>query len=253
MKFNEANMTATDRMAFEELKKRYGVEDGAEGAGAGAGAAPEGVGKAAGTGVVETPGAAAEGATGQQTAGEDIYKGLHPLVAAELIALRKQADAAQEEKLYNVAKKYEIIGKKPEELVSTLKALQAAGGTAYDDMIGVLDGAVAAVEKSGLFGEVGKRGVGATGGTDAWSQIEKKAEEIRKSNAALSYAESIDAACVQNPVGGLAYTISGGSHGGHEGGNGSHTHTAKPPQIKPGDRVLVAWVQNEAVVIDVVS
>lgn len=188
MKFNEANMTATDRMAFEELKKRYGVEDGAEG-----------VGKAAGTGVVETPGAAAEGATGQQTAGEDIYKGLHPLVAAELIALRKQADAAQEEKLYNVAKKYEIIGKKPEELVSTLKALQAAGGTAYDDMIGVLDGAVAAVEKSGLFGEVGKRGVGATGGTDAWSQIEKKAEEIRKSNAALSYAESIDAACVQNP------------------------------------------------------
>lgn len=199
MKFNEANMTATDRMAFEELKKRYGVEDGAEGAGAGAGAAPEGVGKAVGTGVVETPGAAAEGATGQQTAGEDIYKGLHPLVAAELIALRKQADAAQEEKLYNVAKKYEIIGKKPEELVSTLKALQAAGGTAYDDMIGVLDGAVAAVEKSGLFGEVGKRGVGATGGTDAWSQIEKKAEEIRKSNAALSYAESIDAACVQNP------------------------------------------------------
>lgn len=208
MKFNEANMTATDRMAFEELKKRYGVEDGAEGtgagAGAGAGAAPEGVGKAAGTGVVETPGAAAEGtqgAAGQQAAGtgEDIYKGLNPLVAAELIALRKQADAAQEEKLYNIAKKYEIIGKKPEELVPTLKALQAAGGTAYDDMIGVLDGAVAAVEKSGLFGEVGKRGAGATGGTDAWSKIEKKAEEIRKSNAALSYAESIDAACVQNP------------------------------------------------------
>lgn len=54
-------------------------------------------------------------------------------------------------------------------------------------------------------------------------------------------------------VGGLAYTVSGGFHGGHEGGNGSHTHTAKPPQIKPGDRVLVAWVQNEAVVIDVVS
>ena len=120
-------------------------------------------------------------------------------MAAELIALRKQADAAQEEILYNVAKKYEIIGKKPEELVPTLKALQAAGGTAYDDMIGVLDGAVAAVEKSGLFGEVGKRGVGATGGTDAWSQIEKKAEEFRKSNATLSYAESIDAACVQNP------------------------------------------------------
>ena len=203
MKFNEANMTATDRMAFEELKKRYGVEDGAEGAGAGAGAASEGVGKAAGTGVVETPGAAAEGtqgAAGQQAAGtgEDIYKGLNPLVAAELIALRKQADAAQEEKLYNIAKKYEIIGKKPEELVPTLKALQAAGGTAYDDMIGVLDGAVAAVEKPRPLGEAFKRAAGATRLTDALSKIEKKAEEIRKSNAALSYAESIDAACVKN-------------------------------------------------------
>ena len=34
-------------------------------------------------------------------------------------------------------------------------------------------------------------------------------------------------------VGGLAYTISGGSHGGHEGGNGSHTHTV-PPDPAPG-------------------
>lgn len=54
-------------------------------------------------------------------------------------------------------------------------------------------------------------------------------------------------------VGGLKYKITGGTHGGHEGGNGSHSHTAEPPKIKPGDRVLVAWVQNEAVVIDVVE
>lgn len=204
MKFNEANMTATDRMAFEELKKRYGIADGTEaGAENGAGAATEGVGKAAGTGVAGNPGAAAEGAqgaTGQQTTGtDDIYKGLHPAAVAELTRLRKQADEAQERELYSVAKKYEIIGKKPEELVPTLKSLQAAGGTAYADMIGILDGAVAAVEKSGLFGEVGKRGVNGTGGADAWSQIEKKAEEIRKNNANMSIAESIDAACVQNP------------------------------------------------------
>lgn len=53
-------------------------------------------------------------------------------------------------------------------------------------------------------------------------------------------------------IGGLSYGISGGAHGGHESGNGSHSHTAQPPQIKSGDRVLVAWIQNEAVVIDVV-
>lgn len=161
MKFNEANMTATDRMAFEDLKKRYGIADGAEGVGACTGATPEGVGKAADTGAGETSGAAAEGAqgaTGQQAAGagEDIYKGLHPAVAAELIALRKQADAAQERELYNIAKKYEIIGKKPEELVPTLKSLKAAGGTAYDDMIGVLDGAVAAVENPGFSERLAK-------------------------------------------------------------------------------------------------
>ena len=55
-------------------------------------------------------------------------------------------------------------------------------------------------------------------------------------------------------AGDLSWTMSftGGTHGGHEGGNGSHTHTitiAEPP-IKPGDRVLVAWIENEAVVID---
>lgn len=53
-------------------------------------------------------------------------------------------------------------------------------------------------------------------------------------------------------IGGLKYNISDGSHGGHENGNGSHAHTAEPPLLKKGDRVLVAWIQNEAVVIDVV-
>lgn len=53
-------------------------------------------------------------------------------------------------------------------------------------------------------------------------------------------------------VDGLSFQISGGAHGGHEGGNGSHTHTVKLPGLKAGDRVLVAWIQNEAVVIDVV-
>jgi hypothetical protein len=53
-------------------------------------------------------------------------------------------------------------------------------------------------------------------------------------------------------VGGLSFQISGGTHGGHEDGNGSHAHTVDMPVIKAGDRVLVAWIQTEAVVIDVV-
>ncbi|MCM1104892.1 MAG: hypothetical protein NC409_12400 [Clostridium sp.] len=55
----------------------------------------------------------------------------------------------------------------------------------------------------------------------------------------------------------------GGGHEGHETGDGTHTHKGGihghivpvPEQlrgIRPGDRVLVAWVQNEAVVIDII-
>ena len=57
---------------------------------------------------------------------------------------------------------------------------------------------------------------------------------------------------------------SSGLHGGHTGGDGSHTHTREGPHIhdvlipekmrwiKPGDRVLVAWVGQDAVVIDII-
>lgn len=55
-------------------------------------------------------------------------------------------------------------------------------------------------------------------------------------------------------VGGMSLNISGGSHQGHisEYYKGSHSHTVSMPKVKAGDRVLVAWVQNEAVVIDVI-
>lgn len=58
-------------------------------------------------------------------------------------------------------------------------------------------------------------------------------------------------------ISGLTYTADKGEHPGHKDqtethNNGSHTHIIKPPGLKPGDRVLVAWVQNEACVIDVI-
>ncbi len=54
----------------------------------------------------------------------------------------------------------------------------------------------------------------------------------------------------------LTKTKTQGQHGGHIGGDGSHDHDIKVPEkmrsIMPGDRVLVAWVQSEAVIIDIV-
>lgn len=53
----------------------------------------------------------------------------------------------------------------------------------------------------------------------------------------------------------------GGTHGGHDGGSGSHTHDDglhdhRVPSVfrrlEPGDRVLVAWIGYEPVIIDIV-
>lgn len=59
-------------------------------------------------------------------------------------------------------------------------------------------------------------------------------------------------------VGGLSFNTSGGGHSGHEDqtsthNTGSHSHMIEPPIIVPGDRVLVAWVQSEPVVIDIIT
>lgn len=133
---------------------------------------------------------------GNEPTDDDIYKGLHPVVAAELKKLRKRADEAEDRELQSVAKKYEILGKKPEELAKTLKTLKAAGGTAYEDMISVLDQSLAAVEKSGAFSEIGKSG---SGTPDAWAQIEKHADEILKAAPTVTRAQAIDKACDQHP------------------------------------------------------
>ena len=130
---------------------------------------------------------------------EDIYAGLHPLVAAELQRLQKRADEADEKELAEIAKKYEIIGKKPEELVPVLKSLKNAGGSAYTDMIGILDASVEAVSKSGMFAEIGKSGGYGGSEPDAWSKIEKKADEIQVANPDMNRQAAIDKACQQNP------------------------------------------------------
>lgn len=54
-------------------------------------------------------------------------------------------------------------------------------------------------------------------------------------------------------VSGMTIDVSGGAHGGHSSGNGSHSHSVTLPKIKAGDRVLVVWVNDEAVVVDVIK
>ena len=187
MKIDKSKLTAEELAQLEAIEKKAGVTEDP---------APAATDPAPATDPVSKQTTGTPAAADPAAEGDDIYKGLHPAVAAELKELRKRADAAEERELQNVAKKYEILGKKPDELVKTLKSLKSNGGTAYDDMIGILDASLAAVEKSGAFREIGKSG---SGTPDAWAQIEKHADEILKAAPTMTRAQAIDKACDQHP------------------------------------------------------
>lgn len=123
---------------------------------------------------------------------DDIYKGIHPAVLAELESFRKFKEDAQDKELVELAKRFELIGKKPDELVPLFKSLKAAGGSAFMDMLTVLDASVAAVEKSGAFSELGRSGVAGGNETGTVAKAKAKIAEIRKSNPGLSEAQAMD-------------------------------------------------------------
>lgn len=174
MLFDTSKMTPEERATYEDFAKRFGSEEAPGAPAATTEPAPE------------TPGEA-----------EDMYKGLHPAVKAELENLRKFREEAENREFLDVAKRYELLGKKPEELAPVLKSLKNAGGSAYSDMIGVLDASLDAIEKSGTFSEIGKRGESAVDG--AWGKIEAAAQEIMKGKPDMRYADAIDAACITHP------------------------------------------------------
>ena len=173
MIFDTAKMSADELATYNDLAKRFGMEE-----------------------PVNTPEPAP--APVPDAGEDDVYKGLHPTVKAELESLRKFRAEQEDRQYLEVAKKYALLGKKPEELAPVLKSLKAAGGSAYDDMISLLDSGLSIVEKSGVFDEIGKRG-GADTGENAWGKIEGYAHEIAKSKPEMSWAQAVDAACEAHP------------------------------------------------------
>lgn len=200
MKIDKKKLTEAERAFLESIEKRYGEEetDPSMETSEVDQQTPEGS-------VVKSviqPKPSSAGSIVQEEEGfvaDDIYKGLHPAVKAELEELKKFREAAEDKELYAIAKRYAIIGKKEEELVPTLKSLKAAGGSAYQDMIAILDQAVDAVEKSGVFGELGKSGHGSIDGS-AWAEADAKAMELMKSKTGLSKAQALDEVFLENPA-----------------------------------------------------
>lgn len=195
MKIDKSKLTDAERAFLESIEKRYGSIQASE--------AAEGLSVAAQTQQQSTNVGSTDllskaltdlgiaDKTTEIEQEEDIYKGLNPVVKKELEALKKFREEVEEKELKAVAKKYEIIGKKEEELLPVLKNLRAAGGTAYNDMIAVLDQAVDTVEKSGVFSEIGKAGEGVLE-KGAWTEAETKATELMKSKIGLTKAQAMD-------------------------------------------------------------
>lgn len=118
-----------------------------------------------------------------------------PAFVKDAIA-KSEAFIAEQEKKEQVelAKKYDILGQKPEELGAQLYELKKSNEAMYNTVIATLDGQVALIEKSPLFAEIGKSGnsTGSYNGlSGAEAKADAKAKEIMKADPNMSYTAAI--------------------------------------------------------------
>lgn len=100
----------------------------------------------------------------------------------------------QKKEQVEVAKKYDILGQKPEELGKQLYELKKSNPDMYNTCISMLDSQVAMIEKSPLFAEIGKSGHSGgdyNGLHGAEAKADAKAKEIMKADPSMSYTAAI--------------------------------------------------------------
>lgn len=100
----------------------------------------------------------------------------------------------QKKEQVELAKKYDILGLKPEEIGQQLYDLKKSNEDAYNTVISTLDSQLALVEKSPLFAEIGKSGH--SGGSynglhGAEAKADAKAQEIMKADPNMTYTQAI--------------------------------------------------------------
>lgn len=173
MKIDKSKMTAEERAFFEDIEKRYG--------------APE---------TEVSPAPTVQDAPVQKSAAE-VLKEVMPEFSAMLENVRKRLEKQEDDEIMAVAKRYELLGKKPEELAPVLKSTKAASEEAYNQIVTALDAALDVAKRSGMFSEIGSNGNG--GATDAEARIAKRAAEIRKENPGMNEYQARDKAFQENP------------------------------------------------------
>lgn len=184
MKIDKSKMTPGELAFFEEIEKRYGVDNSCTVTKEPVEATAEPVIEP--EPLVATKKSAAESATA-----------IAPELKELLANVQKRLEQQEDAEMTDIAKKYELLGKKPEELGPVLKRLKKSSTEAYDDVIAMLDQSLDIAKRSGLFKEVGSNASADMG--DVSNQIAKRASEIRKSNPGISEAEAVDRVFQENP------------------------------------------------------
>ena len=110
-------------------------------------------------------------------------------------------EGIKKKEMIEVAKKYEILGQKPEDLGAQLYDLKKSDEKMYNTCISMLDGQLALIEKSPAFAEIGKsghRGSSVAGGS-AEDKVNAKAREIMKADPSMNYTDAVAKAWIENP------------------------------------------------------
>ncbi|MFA6619261.1 MAG: hypothetical protein WCT23_09360 [Candidatus Neomarinimicrobiota bacterium] len=129
---------------------------------------------------------------------------------SDLAKAQEELTKASDEKLtkeyIEKAKGYTHLGVKPEEFGPVLKRIGEGKATAEDlaKMEGVLKAANEAVEKGGLFGELG--GSGSGGSDNPVTQFDAMVKGIIAKSAGMDYAQAVEKVAAENPALYAAYT-----------------------------------------------
>lgn len=182
MKIDKSKMTAEERAFMEDIEKRYG--------------APAPAVPIENATLPAAPAVPMVNTSVQKSAAE-VLKDVMPEFAAMLENVQKRMEKQEDAEIMEVAKRYELLGKKPEELAPVLKSTKAASEEAYTQVIMALDAALDIAKRSGMFNEIGSNGN--SGATDAEARIAKRVEEIRKAHPEMSVFVARDMAFQEHP------------------------------------------------------
>lgn len=132
---------------------------------------------------------------------EDVTKNFSDMMAKIMEPIQKRAEEAEQKSLEEVAKKYELLGTKAEDLVPVLKSMKETSDEAYNNFIASMDNNLAVIQKSGLFEEIGKSGGAHTGNndTEGAAKMNAKVAEIKKSMPNLTDARAQDIVMQNDP------------------------------------------------------